>query len=73
MQACLPEVRRQAISKMTDPNDQSVKGSRMVATKQPPEPPKEKKEFDRGSTIKDSFAIMASAATTIRLTSQVKK
>ncbi len=73
MQACLPEVRRQAISKMTDPNDQSVKGSRMVATKQPAEPLKEKKEFDLGATIKDSFAVVASAVIMAYIVWQVTK
>lgn len=47
--------------------------STIVVTKQPAEPPKEKKEFDLGATIKDSFAIVASAATVIYLISQIKK
>ncbi|MGA9364069.1 MAG: SLBB domain-containing protein [Bacteroidota bacterium] len=54
-----------------DPN--VLEGSAIVVTKQPAEPPKEKKEFDLGATIKDSFAIVASAATIIYLVSQVKK
>jgi hypothetical protein len=37
------------------------------------EPPPERKEFDLGGTIKDSFAIVASAATVIYLISQIKK
>jgi hypothetical protein len=41
--------------------------------KNPAEPPEEKKEFDLGGTIKDSFAVVASAATIIYLISQVKK
>ena len=50
-----------------------LSGSTIVVTKQPAEPPKEKKEFDLAAKITDSFAIMASAATIICLTSQVKK
>jgi hypothetical protein len=40
---------------------------------EPPEPPPERKEFGLGRTIKDSFAVVASAATIIYLVSQIKK
>jgi hypothetical protein len=50
-----------------------LEGSAIVVTKEPAEPPKEKKEFDLGATIKDSFAVVASAATVIYLISQIKK
>jgi hypothetical protein len=40
---------------------------------EPAEPPPERKEFDLGGTIKDSFAVVASAATVIYLISQIKK
>jgi polysaccharide export outer membrane protein len=48
-------------------------GSTILVTKKPAEPPPERKEFDLGATIKDSFAIVASAVTIIYLISQVKK
>jgi hypothetical protein len=54
-----------------DPN--VLEGSTIVVTKKPAEPPPERKEFDLGGTIKDSFAIVASAATVIYLISQIKK
>jgi hypothetical protein len=50
-----------------------LEGSSIVVTKKPPEPPPERKEFDLGGTIKDSFALVASAATVIYLISQIKK
>jgi polysaccharide export outer membrane protein len=50
-----------------------LEGSSIVVTKKPPEPPPERKEFDLGGTIKDSFAVVASAATIIYLVSQIKK
>jgi polysaccharide export outer membrane protein len=50
-----------------------LEGSTIVVTKKPAEPPSERKEFDLGATIKDSFAVVASAATIIYLISQVKK
>jgi polysaccharide export outer membrane protein len=50
-----------------------LEGSSIVVTKKPAEPPPERKEFDLGGTIKDSFAIVASAATVIYLISQIKK
>jgi len=50
-----------------------LEGSTIVVMKNPAELPKEKKEFDLGATIKDSFAIVASAATIICLVSQLKK
>ena len=50
-----------------------LEGSAIVVTKKPAEPPPERKEFDLGATIKDSFAIVASAATVIYLISQIKK
>jgi hypothetical protein len=50
-----------------------LEGSTIVVTKKPAEPPPERKEFDLGGTIKDSFAVVASAATVIYLISQIKK
>jgi polysaccharide export outer membrane protein len=50
-----------------------LEGSTIVVTKKPAEPPPERREFDLGATIKDSFAVVASAATIIYLISQVKK
>jgi polysaccharide export outer membrane protein len=50
-----------------------LEGSAIVVTKKPAEPPPERREFDLGGTIKDSFAIVASAATVIYLISQIKK
>jgi hypothetical protein len=50
-----------------------LEGSTIVVTKKPPEPPPERKEFDLGGTIKDPFAVVASAATIIYLISQIKK
>jgi protein involved in polysaccharide export with SLBB domain len=47
-------------------------GSSITVLRQPPEPPEEKK-VDWGATIKDSFALVASAATIIYLISQVTK
>lgn len=54
-----------------DPN--VLEGSTIVVTKKPAEPPPERKEFDLGGTIKDSFAVVASAATIIYLISQINK
>jgi protein involved in polysaccharide export with SLBB domain len=48
-------------------------GSSILVIRKPPEPPVERKEFDLGETIKDVFAIMASAATVIYLVSQATK
>jgi hypothetical protein len=50
-----------------------LEGSTIVVTKKPPEPPPQRKEFDPGGTVKDSFAVVASAATMIYLISQIKK
>ena len=47
-------------------------GSNITVLRKAPEPPEEKK-VDWGATIKDSFALAASAATIIYLISQVKK
>jgi hypothetical protein len=49
-----------------------LEGSSIYVVKEPSEPPEEKK-IDWGATIKDSFAIVASAATIIYLVSQVTK
>jgi hypothetical protein len=50
-----------------------IECSTIEVTKKPPEPPPERKGFDLGGTIKDSFAVVASAATIIYLISQIKK
>ena len=47
-------------------------GSSITVVRKSPEPPEEKK-IDWSVTIKDSFALVASAATIIYLISQVKK
>jgi protein involved in polysaccharide export with SLBB domain len=49
-----------------------LEGSTIVVTKEPAEPPEEKK-IDWAGTIKDTFALAASAATIIYLLAQVKK
>jgi len=53
-------------------NPKVLEGSSIYVVKEPSEPPEEKK-IDWGATIKDSFAIAASAATIIYLVSQVTK
>jgi protein involved in polysaccharide export with SLBB domain len=50
-----------------------MEGSRIVVTKRPPEPLRERKPIDLGATIKDSFGIVSSAATVIYLISQITK
>jgi hypothetical protein len=50
-----------------------LEGSTIVATKKPADSPPERKEFDLGGTVKDSFAVVASAATIIYLISQIKE
>jgi len=70
----LPTGETQKVSFGWFSRDPSVlEGSTIVVTKKPAEPPPERKEFDLGATIKDSFALVASAATIIYLISQVKK
>jgi polysaccharide biosynthesis/export protein len=50
-----------------------LEGSKIVVTRRPPEPPRERKPLDIGATIKDSFAIASSAATIIYLISTIHK
>jgi len=55
----------------TIPDGSVITVSRLAS--KPPPPPSESKPIDWSATIKDSFAVMASAATIIYLVSQIKK
>lgn len=48
-------------------------GSRIIVTRRPSEPPRERKPIDIGGTIKDSFAVASSAATILYLISTLTK